>query len=384
MFKGTERFGPGEFSRIIAEHGGRENAFTGADFTAYFQQLEKSRLPIAFELEADRMVNLVLDEEEFRKEMKVVMEERRLRTDDRPEGRVHETFMATAYKVHPYKQPIIGWWRDLENMTVEDVRRWYERWYAPNNVTLVIVGDVHPREVFALAKKYFGPIEAKPIERTPAPIEPVQISTRRAREAAPAQVPYLVLGYHVPVYTDNREAWEPYALSVLAGILDGGRSARFPRQLVRGQRIAASIDADYSPVGRSPTMLSFDGTPAKGHTVEDLERAIRAQIERLKTERVGEEELDRVKAQVVASDVYGRDSVFYQAMRIGMGETTGRRWKIIEEYVDRINAVTTAQVQEVARRYLVDSNLTVVALDPLPITPGAARPRPAVGGRHVN
>ncbi len=384
MFKGTKRHGPGELSRIIAENGGRENAFTGSDYTAYFQQLEKSRLPIAFELEADRMENLIIDEKEFRKEMRVVMEERRLRTDDSPEGRVHEEFMATAYKVHPYGRPIIGWWRDLENMTAEDVKNWYDRWYAPDNATLVVAGDVHPREVFALAQKYFGPIKSRSIKRSKPPEEPVQTATRRTQVAAPAEVPYLILGYHVPVYGHHRASWEPYALSVLAGVLDGGRSARFPRDLIRKRRIAATLDTGYSAVSRSPTMLVFDGRPAQGHTLDELEQAVRTEIERLKEELVSEQELDRVKAQVVAADVYSRDSIFYQAMRIGMLETTGRDWRLIDDYVDRIQAVTAVQVRQVAQRYLVDTNLTVAVLEPLPISQRPQRSRAASGGRHVN
>lgn len=384
MFKGTKRYGPGAFSRIIAENGGRDNAFTGADYTAYFQRLEKSRLAIAFKLEADRMKNLLLDEEEFRKEVKVVMEERRLRTDDRPEGRLHETFMATAYKVHPYKQPIIGTWDDLKKMTVDDARAWYERWYTPNNATLVIVGDVKRREVLALAQQYFGPIEPTPITRNDPPVEPVQTAARRVRVEAPAKVPYVTLGYHVPAYGEYDVPWEPYALAVLVGILDGGRSARFPSELIRNRRIATKLDTGYSPASRSATLLVFDGIPGNGHTIAELERAIRDQIERLKKELVSQDELDRVKAQVVAGDIYSLDSVFYQAMRIGILETTGAEWDRMQEYVDRIRAVTAEQVQGVARRYLVDANLTVAVLDPLPIEPGKKRPRAGVGGRHGN
>ncbi|OGI43862.1 MAG: peptidase M16 [Candidatus Muproteobacteria bacterium RBG_16_65_31] len=381
MFKGTQRLKPNEFSRIIAEHGGRENAFTGSDYTAYFQQLEKSRLPISFELEADRMLNLALKEEEFRKEIRVVMEERRLRTEDQPEALLAEKFMATAYQVHPYKHPIIGWMRDLEKMTVADVRAWYRRWYAPNNATVVVVGDVKAAEVFDLAEKYFGPIPARPIERVVAPAEPRQEQARRVRVAAPAEVPHLVLGYHAPVLT-RADDWEPYALSVLAGVLDGGQSARFARELVRGQKIAAGVDTDYSSIGRSPTLITFDGTPAQGRTIEELERAIRAQVERVKNEPVGADELRRVKAQVAAADVYGRDSVFYQAMRLGMLETVGLDRRLLDEYVERINAVTAEQVREVARKYLVDTNLTTAVLDPLPINKrGGHAPAAVTHGR---
>ncbi len=384
MFKGTKHLKPNEFSRIIAENGGRENAFTSYDYTAYFQQLEKSRLPISFELEADRMRNLTLDADEFAKEIKVVMEERRLRTEDQPAARVYEQFMATAYKEHPYKHPIIGWMEDLKNITVEDVRAWYRRWYTPRNAILVVVGDVKPRDVFALAKKYFGPVPAPPVDPTSVPVEPAQEGARRARVSVPAEVPYMVLGYHAPGYREARRSWEPYALSVLVGVLDGGGSARFARDLVRGRQIAESAGASYSPISRYPTMVLFDGTPANGHTVEELEHAIRNELERLKSELVSEDELNRVKAQVVAQDVYSRDSVFYQAMRIGMLESCGLDWRLLNGYVEQINAVTAQQVRDVARAYLVDDNLTIASLHPKPMPQrGRSAPAPRKGGDYV-
>ncbi|MEK7207807.1 MAG: pitrilysin family protein [Pseudomonadota bacterium] len=388
MFKGTALHGPNEFSRIIAENGGRENAFTSYDYTAYFQQLEKSRLPVSFELEADRMHNLILADEEFRKEIKVVMEERRLRTEDQPEALVGEKFMATAYAVHNYKNPVIGWMPDLEKMTVEDVRTWYRRWYTPDNAILVVVGDVKPDEVFALAKKFFGPVPSRPLDRTVTATEPKQDKGRRTRVAAPAEVPYLALGYHTPVHTSAGKGgdipeWEPYAITVLAGVLDGGQASRFARELVREKKIAASVDVDYSAVSRSPNLLAIDGTPANGHNLEELEQAIHAQIERIKAEPISTEELKRVKAQVVAANVYSRDSVFYQAMQVGRLAAIGLDWRMLDEYVQRVNAVTAEQVQAVARKYLVDSNLTVAVLDPLPIDK-AKRPRaPRTGGAHV-
>ncbi len=389
MFKGTKRLKPNEFSRIIAEHGGRENAFTSSDYTAYFQQLEKSRLPISFELEAERMQNLLLADEEVRKEIQVVMEERRLRTEDRPEGLVYEKFMATAYQVHPYGHPVIGWMRDLEKITIDDLRDWYRRWYTPNNATLVIVGDVRPKEVVALARQYFEPIPTPTVTRTPIPAEPKQEQERRARVAAPAQVPYVLMGYHVPVYprpgsakTDT-QAWEPYALSVLAGVLDGGESARFEKELVRQNKIAAGISAEYGAVARSPSMLLISGTPAGGRTVDELEQAVRAQIERVKNEPVSDGELNRVKAQVVAGDVYKRDSVFNQAMELGRLVAVGLDWHMLDERVERIKAVTAEQVRQVARKYLTDNNLTVTVLDPLPITaPSKTKTRPS-GSAHA-
>lgn len=388
MFKGTAKHGPNEFSRIIAENGGRENAFTSYDYTAYFQQLEKSRLPISFELEADRMQNLTLADEEFRKEIKVVMEERRWRTDDQPEALAQEKFMDTAYKVHAYRHPVIGWMTDLQAMTAKEVRDWYHRWYTPANAILVVVGDVKPDEVFALAEKYFGPVPAYPVDRTKEAVEPKQTDERRVRVSIPAEVPYLLMGYHAPVHTSvGRDSdvaeWEPYALSLLSGVLDGGQASRFERELVRDKKIASTIDVDYTAVSRSPNMFLIDATPANGRTVAELEQAIGAQIERIKHEPVTTEELKRVKAQVVARNVYARDSVFYQAMLIGQMAAVGLDWRMLDDYVNKLNAVTADQVQKVAQKYLVDTNLTVAVLDPLPIGKGKRRMTPPLGESNV-
>jgi zinc protease len=382
MFKGTQRLKPNEFSRIIAEHGGRENAFTSHDYTAYFQQLEKSRLPVSFELEADRMRNLKLDPAEFAKEIKVVMEERRLRTEDQPEGLLSEKFMNTVYTTHPYRNPVIGWMGDLEQMKVDDLSRWYERYYSPANAVLVVVGDVKPAEVFRLAREHYGAVPARAVEGGKIPAEPSQNEERRTRVAVPAEVPHLVLGYHAPSLSDAAASWEPYALAVASGVLDGGEAARLPRELVRRDRIAASADADYDPVARGPTLFTLDAVPSAGRDVAELERQLREQIRRLREERVTEEELARVKAQVVAADVYARDSVFYQAMQIGRLAASGLDWREGAKFVEHIRAVTAAQVQEVARKYLVDNRLTVAVLDPLPMTQ-PRRPAPAMGGGHV-
>ena len=382
MFKGTSTHKNGEFSRIIAENGGRENAFTGADYTAYFQQLEKSRLAIAFELEADRMRNLVLDDQEFAKELRVVMEERRLRTDDQPEALAYERFMATAFTTNSYKNPIIGWMRDLEKLTAADLRTWYQRWYVPNNATLVVVGDVDPRAVISLARRYFGPVPARKLERTRVPVEPPQTEIQRSRISAPAQVPALFMGYHAPAFSLRSDDWEPYALMVLNGVLDGGGSARFERELVRKQQISASADIGYSPTARHPVLFLVSATPSRGRTPAELEAAIREQIKRVQEEPIAPAELERVKAQVAASNVFTRDSVFYQAMQMGMLETVGLDWRMLDRSVERVRAVTAAQVQTVAKKYLTDSNLTVTVLDP---QPGKAKPRAVapLGGGHV-
>jgi zinc protease len=383
MFKGTEEVGAGEFSRIISALGGDENAFTGRDYTAYFETLAAEHLETAFRLEADRMRNLLIDPAEFAKEIEVVKEERRLRTEDKPTSLTYEQFQAVAWRASPYRNPIVGWMHDLDGMTVDDLQAWYERYYQPNNAVLVVVGDVEPRQVEALAQKHFGAIPgaALPVDKPTA--EPPQVGLTRVEVAVPARQPYLVMGYKTPNAGIAQHDWEPYALYVLSAILDGGSSARLSRDLVRGSKVAASVGADYDVYSRLPGMLTLSGTPTDGHTVADLEAALRAQIERLKTEPVTAEELERVVTSVIASKVYQQDSIFYQAMEIGMLETIGLDWRLATEEVARIKAVTAEQVRAVAREYLDDKNLTVAVLKPLPMDPaGAPRTARVAGGRH--
>lgn len=371
MFKGTENHPAGEFSRIIAANGGSENAFTGRDYTAYHQTLAKDRLAVAFELEADRMRNLTLAADEFAKEVEVVKEERRLRTEDKPNSLTYEQFSAVAYRSLPYANPVIGWMNDLKNLRVEDLQEWYRLWYAPNNATLVVVGDVDPQQVLALAKQYFGPLKPEPTPRLKPLREPPQRGITRVQVRAPAREPYLVLGYKTPVAVSAESPWEPYALDMLASILDGGSSARFSRNMVRGSEIAVSAGAEYNAFSRLPGMLLVDGTPAKGHDIEQLEQGLLTEIGRLREELVEAEELERVRAQVVASKVYELDSVFAQAMQIGILETVGLDWRLLDEYVQRIREVTAEQVRSVARKYLTDDRLTIAVLEPLPLEQGS-------------
>lgn len=375
MFKGTKKVPVGEFSRTIARAGGRENAFTSRDYTAYYEQLHKSRLPLALELEADRMVNLAFAEDEFARELKVVMEERRSRTDDDPHSQLNELLMATVYVSHPYRSPVVGWMNDLQNMQLADARGWYEAWYAPNNATLVVAGDIEPDEVFRLAENLFGPIPARALPRRKVQTEPRQFGIRRITVKAPAELPYLVMAYHAPVLRDVEGDWEPYALFVLNGILDGSDASRLNRELVRKSRVANSANSSYDLINRGPALFLLDGIPAEGKTVADVEAALRDQIRVLVEQGISDDEMRRVKAQVTAAQVYARDSVYFQAMRIGMLQTVGLPFDSSDRQVTKLQEVTADQVREVARRYLIDDNLTVAVLDPQPL-PGGKRPQP--------
>ncbi|MSP86155.1 MAG: insulinase family protein [Methylotenera sp.] len=381
MFKGTKTVPAGQFSRIVAAAGGKENAFTSSDYTCYFQQLEKSHLPLIFKLEADRMANLNLTKKEFAKEIKVVMEERRWRTDDKPQAMVNEAFQGAVYRAHPYARPVVGFMNDLENMTDEDAREWYRQWYAPNNATVVVVGDIKAQEVYQLAQQYFGKLKAKVLPARKPQVEPAQIGERRVVVKAPAKQAYLLMGYHVPALVDAANDWEPYALEVLAGVLSGNPSARLNQKLVRETQLAVDVSAGYDILSRGRlSLFELDGTPSEGKTVLELEAALLQQIEKIKDAGVSTEELDRVKAGVIAADVYQRDSMFYQAMQIGTVESIGFSWKILEDYPAKLRAVTAEQVQAVAKKYLLQDNLTIATLDPQPIDP-KAQPK---GKPHVH
>lgn len=381
MFKGTKKLKPGEFSKRVAQLGGRENAFTSKDYTAYFQQIEKSKLEAVMALEADRMANLVVDKNEFAKEIRVVMEERRLRTDDQPTSKLYEALSATTYAVHPYRNPIIGWMDDLQNMTAHDVKAWHDTWYAPNNATMVVSGDVEPKKVFALAEKYFGSYPAKTLTRTRPQNEPPQEGIKRVTVKAPAENPYVVLAFKVPALRDIAKDDDAYALDVLSAVLDGYDNARLSAKLVRTDRVANDVGASYSGIARGPVLFILDGTPAQGTTTEQLEKLLRAEVERIASEGVSEAELKRVKTQLIASQIYKRDSVFGQAMEIGVMEMSGFSYKDTDRVIEKLRAVTPQQVQAVAQKYFGDDALTVGTLVPLPVTEKKPAAAPA-GLRH--
>ena len=384
MFKGTDKHPAGEFSEIVAANGGEENAFTGQDYTAYFQKIANDRLELCLELEADRMRNLTFDEKEFAKEIEVVKEERRLRTDDKPTALTYERFNAVAFTNSPYRRPIIGWMEDLDTLTIEDARQWYKTWYAPNNATLVVAGDVEADEVYRLAKQYFGQLPSSEVPVLKPRHEAKQYGTQRITVELPAKIPYLIMGYKAPVLrTDvigKEEEKEMYALEVLAGILDGGNSARLSKNLIRGQEIATSASASYGMSARHESLFVLSAVPNEKVAVEVLEFALREQISIIQTQLPDDKELARVKAQVVASQVYQQDSTFYQAMEVGMLDTIGLPWQLKDQYVEKILAVTAQQVQQVANKYLTDDRLTVAVLEPLPIENGADLMQPASTG----
>jgi len=303
-----------------------------------------------------------------------VMEERRWRTEDKPIPQVYEALDATAYFANPYHHPVAGWMDDLQHMTVDDVKNWYQSWYAPNNATMVVAGDVDAKQVFALAQKYFGPIPAKVLPVTKPQNEPPQHGIRRVTVKAPAENPYVALAFKVPGLRDVERDADPYALDVLAAVLDGYDNARLDAKLVRTEKVANSVGADYTDIARGPVLFMLEGTPAQGTTTAQLETMLRAEVARIARDGVSEQELKRVKVQLIAGQIYKRDSIFGQAMEIGSFEMAGIPYTKIDRVIEKLKQVTPDQVQAVARKYFGDDALTVATLVPLPPTEQKSAP----------
>lgn len=370
MFQGTYRHPAGEFFSIVQKNGGQTNASTSDDYTIYEIEMSKDKLALAFELEADRMQQLTLDEAAFKKEIEVVKEERRMRTDNNPRAYTRERFYAAAFPGNPYQNPVIGWRSDLDNMTVDDLRQWYQTWYAPNNAFVTVVGDVEPDAVLSLAQQFFGSLKPSPLPTVKPLMSVPPAGKRQLVVERPAKLPYLMMGYNIPTVPSNQQAaaWEPYALDVIASILDGGDSARFAKQLIREQKIADHVSASANTYDRLPSLFVIAGTPAAAYTVTDLQKSIEAQLHDLQSHPVSAAELKRIKAQILASKVYQQDSLTGQAYLISVLQSVGLGWKEYDHYVDRISAITPEQVQQAAKKYFVPERLTVAVLDPQPIT----------------
>ena len=372
MFKGTERVGPEEFSKIIQENGGNDNAFTSYDYTAYFENLNADRVQVAIDLEADRMQNLLLREQDFQPERMVVMEERRLRTDDNPQAVLSEQVMATAFEMHPYHWPIIGWMEDIARFTLEDLKAYYKTYYNPINAILVVAGDFKKEDLLPKIEKAFGsyPKGAAPAQEKD--IDPPQIGERRVFVKKEAQLPSLVMGYHVP----NLRGQDSYVLEVIVTVLSGGKSSRLYQSLVRENRLALSVDADHSLTSRDPGLFIFSAELLPGKEVAEAEKAFDQEVERLQKELVGKQELEKAKNQLEASFIFAQDSLFNQAMLLARYEIA-IRWRAIDDYLPSIQKVSREDIQRVAKKYLTPDNRTVGILIPLP--PKEEKSAPAGG-----
>ena len=373
MFKDTHKFKAKEFSRLVQKAGGRDNAFTSKDYTAYFQNGPKTELKRWMEMEADRMRGLKADKTAFETEKKVVLEERRLRTEDDPVSFLMEDTVATAYKAHPYQWPIIGWYHDLESLTHDDFLKYYNTFYQPNNATLVVVGDIDPKQVLAWAEGTYGRIPPGPQVPPVTAKEPHQYGERRVLVQREAQLPYLVMAYHVP----NWENPDAFVLELLANLLSQGRSSRIYHTLVYKKRLALEAGADYDLDTANNSIFLFYGQPLPGKTVAQVERALDAEIKKLQTDLVEPKELEKAKNQVTASFFMSMDSLFYRGMVLGK-LATAARWDLVKEFIPKIQQVTAEDILRVARQYFVPDNRTIGVLLPIRGSrPTVSRPRPA-------
>jgi zinc protease len=389
LFKGTATTKPGEFSRRVAALGGRDNAFTSRDATGYYQQIPSDTLENVMRLEADRFANNQWVDDEFKREIEVVKEERRSRTQASPIALMLEAATGLTFTASPYRRPIVGWMSDLDAMTAQDVRNFYQRWYVPGNAAVVVSGDVEVAEVRRLAVKYYGPIAARPVPVRKPQDEPAQAGPRRMDFKGVASQAYVNLAFKVPKlqaadFAGDEQGRDAVALTILASVLDGFSGARLARALEQGDsRLADRTSAYNGLMGRGPQLFVLSGVPAPGKTAAQVAAGLRQQIALIAQEGISDEELNRVKVQWVASETYKLDSVFYQARQLGSNWINGLPLDADTRLLSKLRSITSAEVQRVAAKYFGDDQMTVATLVPQPIDPKLTpRVTPALPKRH--
>lgn len=361
MFKGTAKYGSKQFSNIIQRNGGMDNAFTTKDCTVYYQNLSSDRIHLSIELEADRMINLLLDHEEVISERNVVMEERRMRYDDNPQNYLYEETIAAAFKAHPYRWPVIGWMSDIESIERDDLLNHYRTYYSPDNAFIVIAGDVNTKAIVEKIKKEFGKIPPSKIKRhTASTKEPLQTGERRIYLKKEAELPFITMAYHTPVFPHK----DSFALEVLSNILSAGKSSRLYKSIVYEQKIALNIYASYSGYYKYPFLFFFGASVAPGKKIEDVEKAILDEIEKIKNNAVNDEEVQKAKNQIEASFIFDKDSNSSMALNAGTFELLGG-WRLMDSYISEIRKINAADVQAVVKKYFTDDNKTVGILIPI-------------------
>jgi len=360
MFKGTSDYGPGVLSRIVQRNGGIDNAYTTKDYTAYFELLSADRISIPIDLESDRMQNLTFEPKEVSSERSVVMEERRLRYEDDPQNFLFEEVVASAFKVHPYQRPVIGWMSDIDSIERKDLYDYYKTYYSPDNAVIIIVGDVRAEMIIEKVKESFGDIPAATSPRRDiTSVEPEQKGERRVLLKKEAELPSIIMAYHTPNFPHE----DSFALDVLSMILSGGKSSRLYQSMVYDQKIALDVSADYSGFNKDPYLFFFSATAAPGSDINEVEKALYIQIEKIITDFPSEREIQKAKNQIESSFIMGQDSIYLQAMKYGIFEMLGD-WRFIEKYLEGIRGVKADDIVRVARKYFTDYRRTTGILIP--------------------
>ena len=361
MFKGTKNTSPGEFSKKIKEVGGSENAFTGRDFTGYYQKVHKDYLELSLKLESDRMTNLIFIEEEFKKEVDVVKEERRLRTDDKPVSKVFEKIGLQAYGMNGYGIPIIGSMRDLDNITINDLKKWYTNFYTPNNATLILAGSFDSANAKYLIKKYYGSYKGSKVldysqaDNHETSFNPISVEDKVSE-------PVILLSFKSQSFSLNVKK-KLYAMEILLELMDGGLSSRFTKNLIDNDRIALNTFISYDSYSRKSGLITLGGSPRKGVSPEYLKTALLNQFSEFIEGGLQGSELSDTKSRLLANKIYEFDSVFYQAMKVGMLEAKNFDWRLLDEYINDINSITEDDLIDAAE-IIISSDYIYSLIEP--------------------
>ncbi|GAA5005547.1 pitrilysin family protein [Acinetobacter puyangensis] len=362
MFKGTIRVPNDEIKRINAQYGGSLNAYTSNNYTYYYQFFPKDYLNLALELEADRMSNLYLRQQDFATEIKVVMEERRQRTDDNPQALAFEKFRYLAYPTSPYRNPVIGPMSSIEQLGLNDLQSWYNTWYTPNNAIVVIVGDVDAKQTLLQVQRFFGDIAKKNLPTQPDLNEQINTGYRHLDEYSRIQVPNLYMAWNVPSLVTASQSQQAYALSLLKNILDGSISSRLNSELVRKEKILTTVNVNYDMINRGDTLFSITAIPAAKTSLAEAQAAIEKVINQLKTELVSPEELQRVQSATLSQLIFSQDTLQGQAQLIGRLEVNGINHQIINQFPILYDNISAQDIQNVVQQYLNRDNLATLYL----------------------
>lgn len=364
MFKGTKKVPNDEFTRLSRIYGGSINAFTSTNYTNYYQLYPKKYFPLALELEADRMKNLVLRQSDFEPEIKVVMEERRQRTEDNPRNLAFERFKWIAYPTSHYRQPILGLMKNLNNIQLPHLKNWYQSWYTPNNATLVIVGDVNSESALKQVEKYFSQIPKNKTPERNDVLEFERLGYRKMEMNLAVQVPNIFMAWNVKSLKTAKNPQDAYALTIIQNLLDGGISSRLQDRLVRDRKALTAISVSYDPYNRGDSLFLVSAVPAEGTDLNQAQNLIQKELDLFKTELVNQTELAGIKSNFVSNFIYSQDDIVGQARMIGLLDINGLDYRMIDTLSEHFEKVTPQDIQRIANVFFVRDNLSVLHLMP--------------------